>query len=103
MQARWTAPDGQASTGWIVVPDSAAKGSTVDIWISQSGQLPDPPLQPGQIQGRAELAEEAAVTAVAIVLLTSGLLARRAVDKQRMAAWDEEWLAIGPRWSSRSR
>jgi hypothetical protein len=98
-QARWTAAAGQVRTGWIFVPSGGSKGSTVSIWISQSGQPSNPPLQPGQIQGQAEMAGGAAVTVLAIVLLTSGLLARRALDRRRMAGWDAEWLAIGPRWS----
>jgi hypothetical protein len=30
-----------------------------------------------------------------------GMLVRRALDRRRMAAWDRDWLATGPRWTPR--
>ncbi len=102
-RARWTAPDGQARTSWIFAPSGGVKGSTVPIWVTQSGQLSDPPLTTDQIQGRIATAEGTAVAALAITLAIAGLLARRELDKRRMAAWDTEWLANGPRWSPRRR
>jgi len=100
-QARWTAPAGRARTGWIFVAGGAAKGSTVHIWVNQTGALSDPPLQPSQITGRTQIAQWAAVAVLAAFLLTVWALVRRALDACRMAAWDAEWLANGPRWSPR--
>jgi hypothetical protein len=37
-----------------------------------------------------------------VVLATIGLLARRTLDKRRMTAWDAEWRATGPRWTTRA-
>jgi hypothetical protein len=34
-------------------------------------------------------------------LILVGWLARRALDERRMAAWDADWLAHGPGWTSR--
>jgi len=42
------------------------------------------------------------VIALGTVLATIGLLARRTLDKRRMAAWDAEWRATGPRWTTRA-
>jgi len=40
-----------------------------------------------------------AVLALAVVLGEAGLCARYLVDRRRLAAWDAEWRAIGPKWS----
>lgn len=100
-QARWRAPDGQLRTGQVMVPDGAAAGSTVMIWIDQTGQLTDPPLLHSQVTGRMYLSEALAVAALAAVLITVGAVARWALDRRRLAAWDAEWLSAGPRWSPR--
>jgi hypothetical protein len=38
-----------------------------------------------------------------LVLLASSTLARRALDRRRLSAWDAEWRASGPLWSGRQR
>ena len=100
-QARWRAPDGQVRTGQVIVPGGAAAGSTVMIWTDQTGQLTDSPLQHSQVTGRRYLSEALAVAALAVELITVGAVARWALDRRRLAAWDAEWLSAGPRWSPR--
>ena len=60
-----------------------------------------PPLSRDQLTGRAQLAEELTVGVLAITLAVIGWLARRSLDRRRMAAWDADWLATGPRWTPR--
>jgi hypothetical protein len=99
--ARWRAPDGHVVTGQVFAPNGAAAGRTVTVWVNQAGQLTGPPLNAGQFAGRAELSEGLAVVGLASVLLVIGLLVRWVLDRRRMAGWDADWLATGPRWSSR--
>ena len=99
--ARWKAPDGQVRTGQIFVLGGAPAGSTVMIWVNQAGQPTDSPLQHSQVTGRAVMAQVLAVAALAVVLIIVGWAARWALDRHRLAAWDAEWLATGPRWSPR--
>jgi hypothetical protein len=99
--ARWKAPDGQVRTGLLFVPSGTPAGSTVMVWTNQSGQLTEPPLQSAQIVSRADLSGVLAVVALAIALTVVGWLVHRALDKRRLAAWDADWLATGPRWSPR--
>jgi hypothetical protein len=80
-------------------PRGAARSSL--RWTNQAGQLADPPLGPTQLASRALLAEAAAVGSLATVLIVAGWLARRSLDRRRLAAWDADWLATGPRWSPR--
>ncbi|HEX6527422.1 MAG TPA: hypothetical protein VF070_46530 [Streptosporangiaceae bacterium] len=97
---RWTAPDGHARTGLVTVPADAGKGSTVLLWTDQSGQIVVP-LQGAQVHLREELAAAVAVAVLALVALALALGAHQALNRRRMAAWDADWLATGPRWSSR--
>ena len=101
VDARWKAPDGQLRTGQVYVPDDGRAGSTVLIWVSPSGQQTGPPLQSGQIAGRADLAGVAAVLALAAVLAVAYGLTWRTLTARRLAGWDADWLATGPRWSPR--
>ena len=100
--ARWTAHDGKVVTGDIAVPLGAAVGSTQWLWTTADGQLTNPPLQDSQVTGQAYFAEGAAVFTLAVLVTITGLLARRTLDKRRMAAWDTEWRATGPRWTTRA-
>ena len=99
--ARWKAPDGQVRTGQIFVSSDAGAGSTVMVWTNQAGQLTESPLMHTQVVGRAVMSRVLAVAVLAVTLIVLGMLARRALDKRRLAAWDAEWLATGPRWSPR--
>ncbi len=99
--AWWKAPDGQVRTGQVVAPAGAPAGSTVMVWVSQSGQLANTPLQRYQVTGRANAARALAVVGLAVTLLFAGWAARWALDRRRLAAWDAEWLVNEPRWSSR--
>jgi len=100
-QARWKAPDGQTRTGQIFVTSGAPAGSTVMVWVDQAGHLTDSPLQHIQVTGRANMARGLAVAGLAVTLIALGWAARWALDRRRLAAWDTEWLATEPRWSSR--
>jgi hypothetical protein len=100
--ARWVAPDGKVRTDMIAVPADAKAGSTVRIWTNLSGDLVTP-LRQDQIALRADLAGMAAVAALGAVLLITGAVVRRALNRRRLADWDADWLATGPRWSSRAQ
>ncbi len=90
-QARWTAHDGKVITGEITVPLGATVGSTQWLWTTANGQVTNPPLEDSQVTGQAYFAEGLAVFTVALLLAITGLVARWALDKRRMAAWDAEW------------
>jgi hypothetical protein len=101
-QARWTAPDGKVVTGEVPVPAGAAARTVVQVWITRDGQLTGPPLQDTQVAGQADLAGTFGVVALAAALTVTGVLARRALDRHRMAAWDADWRATGRRWTRRA-
>ncbi len=99
--ARWRAPDGKTRSGAVFATAGALTSGTVRVWVDQAGQLANPPLTRDQVAGRTQLVAGAAVAGLALVLAVAGWLTRRALDRRRLAGWDAEWLASGPRWTPR--
>jgi hypothetical protein len=100
-RARWTAPDGKVISDEVPVLAATAAGTVVRVWITRDGQLTDAPLQDTQVAGQADFAATTGVVALAATLAVTGALARRALDKRRIAAWDADWRATGRRWTRR--
>ena len=101
VKARWTAPDGAPGTGEILAPGGGQAGNTVMIWVDHSGRLAGAPLTRSQVTGLAWLAAVLGLIAFGIVVLFAGAIARQVLDQRRLAAWEAEWRAAGPQWTSR--
>jgi len=71
------------------------------VWIDQAGQLTDSPLNASQVASRAELSGALAVAGLVVALIVIGALVHWELNRRRLAAWDADWLATGPRWSQR--
>jgi hypothetical protein len=100
VRAQWMVPGDAVRTGDVPVPGGTKAGNTVTVWIDRAGQLTSPPLSPAQVTGQAAQAAAGASALLALVLAGALLLARRALNRRRLAAWDDCWSAIGPRWTS---
>lgn len=100
--ARWTAPDGAMVMSRIPVPPGTRPGTTVRIWVTRDGTPTSAPLLDSQVSGQTKFAATAAVTALAFTTAAAGAMARGSLDKRRMAGWDAEWRATGPRWTHRA-
>ena len=97
--ARWTAPDGTAHSGQVLVPAGAPRGTAAYIWINAAGAITDPPA--GYEGIMADVAVTVMVSGILLVLLVLGAeaLAVRSLDRRRFRDWDAEWRAIEPRWT----
>jgi hypothetical protein len=69
------------------------------VWVDTAGRPAGPPLRHWQVQGQAALAAMAAIFVLAMLLGGAGFFAGHVADRRRLAAWDAEWRATGPRWS----
>ena len=89
-------------SGEVPVSATTAVRTVAWVWITSDGQLTDAPLQDTQVAGQADFAATFGVIALAATLTVTGVLARRALDKHRMAVWDADWWATGRRWTRRA-
>jgi hypothetical protein len=97
--ARWQPPGQPPRTGEVLAAVGARKGSTVRTWIDPSGAVTDPPVDHGVVVGDVWLAVMMTSLVSWVLLPAAGMLARRALDRRRLRAWEAEWRASGPQWS----
>lgn len=100
VRATWTSPHGQHRIGVVEAPGKAKAGTKIMVWVDSAGWLTAPPLEHAQVAGQEALAAILAPAALGLVLLCAGSATTHAVNKRRMAGWDEDWRATGPQWSA---
>jgi hypothetical protein len=98
--ARWTAPDGAVVKGQLLVPYGTQAGATFRLWATMDGHVTGQPMNDSQVASLVILAAVGAVAGVALALVSAGGLARWSFNWRRMAAWDIDWQATGPRWTT---
>ena len=101
VRARWAAPGGAPRDGEVYVPGGTRAGTTVTVWTDRSGKLEGVPVQRADVAIREALAALAVAVLAAAAVAVTGFLARRALDRRRLAAWDAEWSRTGPQWTGR--
>ena len=101
VRARWTAPGGTLREGEVYAPGGARAGTSVMVWTDRSGALEGAAVQRADVTVQEVFAGLAAAVLATAVLAVAGFLARRALDRRRLAAWDEEWSRTGPQWTGR--
>lgn len=101
VRAGWTAPDGGRLTGAIPALPGQRAGSTVLVWADAAGRLTGPPLALAQVRDQAVMVAVVAVMVLGLMLWCAGELAHYLLGRRRLAAWDAEWQAIGPQWTTR--
>ena len=100
--ARWTAPDGTVVKGDVPVPYGTQAGDRFRLWSTKDGHLTGQPLNDSQAASLVLLAQVGGAAGVAVALASAGGLARLSFNRRRMAAWDVDWRATGPRWTTRA-
>jgi hypothetical protein len=104
--ARWRAPDGQQRSGMLTtltVPLlwNARAGDRVAVWLTGSGQPePQPPGPLGALLASIVITA-GFVFGAAIAAFLCYWLCRLVLDRRRLAAWESDWRAAGPRWTTR--
>jgi hypothetical protein len=99
VQARWKAPGGAERVGRIPAPGKALRGSIVPVWVSRDGALASQPLTRWQATSFAWTAGVVADLGLALALALLAYLIHLMMSRRRLAAWEADWAATGPRWS----
>jgi hypothetical protein len=71
----------------------------VTVWVDASGAVTGAPPDHRAIAGDVCIAALVTCLVTSMLVLGSSTLARRALDRRRLRAWDAEWRVTGPRWS----
>jgi hypothetical protein len=95
---RWV-ENGQPRVANVPVPSDTPRGSRVTVLLNRAGKLEMPPLTSAQLADRVFTDMLVAVAALAVLLTGLGWAIRRVLDRRKLASWEAEWLAVGPRWS----
>jgi len=96
--ARWTF-DGRQHTGAVPVVAGSRAGDLQKIYLNDGGRVQTPPLDAARLADRIDTVTFIVMGVIAMILLTLTGIARRFLDRHRLAAWESDWLAVGPRWS----
>ena len=99
--ARWRPPGQPSRSGEVPAPAGARAGSTVTVWVNASGAVTGPPPAHRVVVGDVCIAAVVTVLVTCLLLLGSNALARRALDRRRLRAWDADWQTTGPLWTGR--
>ena len=97
--ARWQPPSQAPRSGQVLAAAGARAGSTVKVWVDASGAVTSPPPDHRIIAGDVCMTIIVTCLVASLLILGSAALARCALDRWRMRAWDAEWRASGPMWS----
>jgi hypothetical protein len=98
--ARWVGPERTARTGYLRVPAGTPKGTAVPIWVDRTGRPVDPPATRSALGRSAAGAGIGTAAAGALLLLLGIALLHAILNRSRMRAWEAEWAAVEPGWSS---
>jgi hypothetical protein len=96
--ARYQPPGQPPRTGHVLVLAGARQGSTVRTWIGPSGVVTDPPPDHHVVVGEVGFAVVTTCLLSGLLLVVTWALARCALDRRRLRAWEAEWQASGPLW-----
>jgi hypothetical protein len=102
VEARWVLTNGATRTGMIDAPAGTRAGTTVPIWLTNTGNPAPAPPTPTDAAITATLAG-AGVWLAAVTLLTIRYWnTRRRLDRLRTAQWDRDWAVMSTQWTTRS-
>jgi hypothetical protein len=99
--AQWRYPADRVRTGTVSVPEGAAQGTVVRIWVDDAGRLARPPRATDDIALASVRSGVAALAGLMPACWCAYAVYRRRVDARVAAAWERDWERVEPRWSGR--
>jgi hypothetical protein len=96
--ARWTS-DGHTESGDVPAAAGTRAGSTVTAWVNRAGRVEPRPLTAGEVRADAAAYTLPILAVLAALLAVLACLARKMLDRRRLAGWETAWLSVGPQWS----
>ncbi|WP_405486507.1 hypothetical protein [Streptomyces sp. NBC_00096] len=100
-QAAWQFPSAARHTGLVKVQPKTPAGSSVVIWVDDTGRTVQVPPSAGE---RAFAAMTVGATVAALIALTAAgvvHLRLRTVEARSLSMWERDWRRVEPGWSGR--
>lgn len=97
--ATWTDATGLKRHADVPVQAGSRAGSRLTVWFDRSGRVRMPPLTRGQASSRILQARAAGLATLAVLLAILVVVARKILNRRRIAGWESAWLTVGPTWS----
>jgi hypothetical protein len=99
--ATWIDATGAFRDGVVRAPVDADVGSTVVVWIDDSGDVTAAPMAGSQVVGQVVLASLATFAGISMTASVGYLVLRRLLERSRMRRWAEGWATVEPVWSGK--
>lgn len=99
VRARWTGPDGAERTGTVPADPGTKAGSTVSIWLTDSGDPAEAPMSQPDVTTAAVLSGFFAWLVAIVILFAAYRTGRFLLDRRRVRRWDLEWATVGEKWA----
>ena len=90
---------GSTHTGLVTAPEGLDAGSTLQIWIDQSGAPVPKPTTSGDALALAGIITGLVIVAGVVVLALLWVALQRGLMAYNCAAWEQEWREVAPLWS----
>jgi hypothetical protein len=100
VEATWSGATGLMH-GIVRAPVGMKAGSTVRVWVDDSGALVPAPADDSQIVGQAVLASLATFAGISGVAGLVYLTTCRLLERGRMRRWGHDWSVVEPVWSGK--
>ncbi|MFG3497301.1 hypothetical protein [Streptomyces sp. NPDC047928] len=97
----WTDKDGAEHTAIVSVASGADRGSTVRVWLDDSGDLSPRPITAASAAVAGWTVGATTLGLFALVVAGARSAAAWAFDRRRFARWEAEWARVGPDWTHR--
>ena len=100
VDATWSGATG-IRRGAVRAPAAAKAGSTVDIWVDDSGALTTAPMDGSQVVGQTILASLATFAGISAAAGLGYVTIYRLLERGRMRRWGHDWSVVEPVWSGK--
>jgi hypothetical protein len=99
-EASWILPNGNRRSGKVPASQGTLAGTTVPIWLDQSGNPVDAPLSHvGAVAGSVGVGLGLWL-GLCVALAALCWLVRSVLDRFRFVQWQQEWFRVEERWTS---
>ncbi len=97
--ATWSARPGVPREGTVLGPTGAKAGTTVTIWVDDSGDVTTPPLDGSDVVNQAVLSGVSTLIGISAAAGLGYLWVRTMLERSRMRRWAADWAVVEPVWS----